>query len=257
MKPAWGAWIAAGLMSLTMLSLAACDKQDNPVAPPTAHDLVLLRSLPLAVPEPSDLCLDPDGLHAWTVSDNTGLVYRLRLSDGAVVQTLSFHGSDLEGISQHPTDGTLYVTEEGAREVVHLDSSGNELGRVYVAGLGGDVNSGLEGVASGPVTARQFVVQEKGPARIVEIDSTGAVLAMHLVTFVADLSGITYDAGAGQLLVVSDESAKVCRTTLAGVLLDEWAIPVEKAEGVAFDRVHGLIYVVSDSQNRLYEFRVP
>lgn len=249
--------VLVALVVPVALGGAGCDRHDDPVAPDPVSGLRLVRSVPLSVAEPSDLCLDRDGVHWWTVSDATGRVYRMRLSDGAIVTTLSYQGSDLEGVWQHPGDGSLYVTEEGTREIVHLDSTGVELGRVAVAGLGGDANSGLEGVTSGPVAAHLYVVQEKSPARIVEVASDGSVVAMHPVTFVADLSGITYDAAATQFLIVSDESEQVHRTTVSGVSLASWSLPVEKAEGIAFDRARGRIYVVSDSQNRFYEFQVP
>jgi len=248
----------AGLLSAG-IALAGCEGRKDLVAPqPQVTDtLRLVRSVPLTVPEPSDMCLDRDGLHWWTVSDNTGLVYKLRLSDCGVVQTLAYHGVDPEGIWQDPADGTFYVAEEGTREIVHLDAAGKVLSRVTVAGLGGESNSGLEGITSGPVTGRFYVTQEKNPARLVEVDTAGTVLALHGVDYVLDLSGVTYDPRVGQLLVVSDESRKVCWTSLAGALVSSWVIPVTKAEGVAIDTTRGRIYVVSDNEEKFYEFLVP
>jgi uncharacterized protein YjiK len=69
--------------------------------------------------------------------------------------------------------------------------------------------------------------------------------------------GVTYDAGAGQLLVVSDESQKVCWTSLAGGLISAWSIDVTKAEGVALDTTRSRIYVVSDDEEKFFEFRLP
>jgi uncharacterized protein YjiK len=255
--------LALFCLLLTGTALAGCERAKPPVAPevpvaPVAVDsLHLVRFVALAVPEPSDMCLDRDGVHWWTVSDNTGLVYKLRLSDCAVVGTLSYHGVDPEGIWQDPGDGTFYVTEEGTREIVHLDEAGKVLSRVTVAGLGGDANSGLEGITSGPVTGSFFVTQEKSPARLVETDTMGTVLALHGVNYVLDLSGVTHDPRTGQLVVVSDESRKVCWTSQSGELLSAWAIPVTKAEGVAVDTVRSRVYVVSDRESRFYEFRLP
>lgn len=248
---------ALALALLTGVGLGGCDRNDAPVAPPADGGLVLVRAVALAVPEPSDLCLDRDGVHAWTVSDNTGLVYKLRLSDGVVVTTLAYHGTDPEGIWQDPGDGTLYVAEEGTREIVHLDAAGAVLGRVAVEGLGGDANSGLEGITFNSVTHHFYVVQEKSPVRLVEVDAAGNVVALHDVDYVADLSGVTYDAVAGQLLLVSDDSHEVCRATLSGTLVSAWDIDVQQPEGIALDTAHGRIYVVSDSGGTLYEFQAP
>ncbi len=240
--------------ALLVLAAGGCDHSSDP-PPPTADVLTLVRSVTLAIAEPSDLCLDGDGIHAWTVSDQTGRVYRFRLADGVVTGTLAFVGSDLEGIWQDPLDGTLYVAEEGLRQVVHLDAEGSELGRVSVAGLGGDGNSGLEGLTFSPVTGRFHVVNEKGPALLLAVAANGTVLDSRTVTFVADLSGITWDATGSRLWVVSDESERVAAIDLAGAPLTEYSIPVDKAEGIAIDPVSGHIYVISDSESRLYEFR--
>ncbi len=137
--------------AVLVLTAGACEHDDGSPAP-SGEVLSLLRSWSVAVPEPSDLCLDRDGVHTWTVSDQTGRIYRLRLADGGVAETLDWVGSDPEGIWQDPLDGTLYVAEEGLRQIVHVDADGDELGRVSVAGLGGDANSGLEGLTSGPAT---------------------------------------------------------------------------------------------------------
>jgi DNA-binding beta-propeller fold protein YncE len=239
------------------VSLAGCERSKPPLAPVVADSLQVVRIVALDVREPSDLCLDRDGVHWWTVSDNTGLVYKLRLSDCAVVRTLGYHGVDPEGIWQDPADGTLYVTEELTREIVHMDSTGKVLSKVSVAGLGGDANSGLEGITSGPVTGSFYVTQEKSPARLVEVDSAGTVLALHDVSYVGDLSGVTHDPRTAQLVVVSDESRKVCWTTLAGDLVSSWRIPVTKAEGIAVDTTRSRVYVVSDREERFYEFRLP
>jgi uncharacterized protein YjiK len=237
--------------------LAGSGQGEPPLAPESSDSLQVVRVVALAVREPSDMCLDRDGVHWWTVSDKTGLVYKLRLSDGSVVKTLAYHGVDPEGIWQDPADGTFFVTEELTREIVHLGTTGRVLGRVTVAGLGGDANSGLEGVTSGPVTGSLFVLQEKSPARLVVADSAGHVLDRHDVSFVRDLSGVTHDPRTGQLVVVSDESRRVCWTSLAGELVRAWDIPVTKAEGVAVDTTRGRVYVVSDREERLYEFRLP
>lgn len=235
--------------------VAGCDRQAS--SPPTGSRLEPLRSIDLEVPEPSDLCLDRDGVHGWTVSDQTGRVYRLRLSDGVVDRTLDFTGTDLEGVWQDPADASLYVAEEGLRQVVHLDSTGRELGRVEVAGLSGDPNSGLEGITANPANGHFFVVNEKDPALLLSVAPDGRVLASHAIPYLADLSGVTWDAARGQLLLISDQSAAICRVDTAGGLLARYDIDVTKAEGVALDPVTGHLYVVSDDLGRFYEFAPP
>ena len=252
--------VQAVLLALTLsagISLAAGEPLQAPPAPALSNTLQVVRVVALDVREPSDMCLDRDGVHWWTVSDHTGLVYQLCLSDCRVVKTLRYRGVDPEGVWQDPADGSLYITEEKTRQIVHLDAAGRVLGKVSVAGLGGEANSGLEGITSGPVTGRFYVTQEKHPARLVEVDAAGTVLALHDVEYVRDLSGVTHDPRTGQLVVVSDESRKVCWTDLAGGLVSSWNIPVRKAEGIAIDTTRSRLYVVSDREERFYEFRLP
>ena len=246
---------------LVALCAIACPVRDGrgagAPARPQKSQLELVRSIPLAVPEPSDLCLDRDGEHWWTVSDRTGYVYRLRLSDGAVVATLRYRGEDPEGIWQDPQDGSLYVTEERTRQVVHMDSTGRVLGRVTIAGLGGKANSGLEGITFSPATGHFYLLQEKRPARLVEANAAGKVLALTPVDSLLDLSGVTWVPSRNQLLVISDQSRKVCWMSLAGEPIALWDTGVENGEGVAVDTTLKRMYVVSDSQGKFYEFRMP
>ena len=245
------------LSALFVAGAALAGGARSTAAPAAVDSLHLVRVVPLPVREPSDLCLDRDGEHLWTVSDRTGLVYELRLSDLGVERTLRYHGTDPEGIWQNPADGTFFVTEEKSRQIVHLDKRGKVLGRVSVAGLGGDANSGLEGITSGPVTGSFYVTQEKRPARLVVTDTAGTVLATYAVGYASDLSGVTRDPRTGQPVLVSDESHEVCWVTPAAELVKAWAIPVSKAEGVAIDTLRGRVYVVSDREERFYEFRLP
>lgn len=255
--------VLTGFALLVAFALGACKGGGAVVAPPPVtppalpSDLELVRTVALAVPEPSDLCLDRDRVHLWTVSDNTGLVYRLRLADLVVDRTLSYHGEDPEGIWQSPADGTLFVTEERTRQIVHLDSMGVELGRVTVPGLGGKENNGLEGITFSPVLAHFLLLQQREPARIVEADSSGHVLELRPITFVSELSGVSYDGEEDQLLIVSASGRRIARTSTAGSLVASWAIPVEAAEGIALDRARGRIYVVSDDLAKFYEFVAP
>ena len=262
MIASWNRVWTLGLVLLLGTLPAACARHGSTttaaiLTQPQNHALELVRSVPLSMSGPSDMCLDRDGVHWWTVSDNTGLVYELNLSDCAVVGTLSYHGNDLEGIWQDPADGTLFVTEELTREIVHLDTTGTVLSRVAIAGLGGDVNSGLEGITSGPVAGQFFVLQEKNPARLVQVDRTGQVMALHGITYVGDLSGATHDPRTGQLVIVSDQSQQVCWIKPDGSLISAWDTAVNKGEGVAIDTTRGRLYVVSDNDQEFYEFRLP
>ena len=76
-----------------------------------------------------DLTYEEDGF--WTVSDETSTIYKLD-GDGNVVRTLKIEGIDFEGITVID-DSTLAIVLERERELVVLDTSGNEINSNKIA----------------------------------------------------------------------------------------------------------------------------
>ncbi len=242
-------------MLLCLILCGGCDREPV-VAPAPGPTLVEIDTVDLSgVPEPSGLVFDRDGNHLWTVSDQTGSVYRLTTS-GTREATFDIGGQDLEGITVDPTDGTLFVVEEGLGQVLHLDREGNFLGRLTPAGLPEMGNAGLEGVTIDPRTGHLFLLKEKEPGLLVEMDRDGTVLATFELDFAADYSGLAFDAGAGQLLVISDQSATLTWCTTDGQPLRTLNTGLEKGEGIALDPDSSVLYAVSDSKATLTSFRV-
>ena len=235
--------------------LGGCDR--TPVAAdPAVPSLVEIDTVDLSgVPEPSGLALDIDGVHLWTVSDRTGTIYRLTLS-GTRVATLDVGGQDLEGITVDPADGTLYVTEEGLGQVLHFDREGNLLATLTPAGLPEMGNSGLEGITIDTSNGHLFLLKEKNPGLLVEIDTSGQVLAVTELVFADDYSGLAYDATLDQLLVVSDQSATLTWCNTEGAAIKTLATHLDKGEGIAIGPTGDVYYVVSDSRETLSSFQV-
>ena len=113
------ALIRAAATACAVVLVAGCGKS-NPAAPQGTPPLTLLETHPLAIREPSDLTIDETGTILWTVTNHPEKVYRLGL-DGHVADSLSYVGDDLEGVVYDPRDRTLWLAEEGLREVVHID----------------------------------------------------------------------------------------------------------------------------------------
>jgi uncharacterized protein YjiK len=86
------------------------------------------------------------------------------------VDELRVRGDDMEGITQHPRNRSLYVVEERLRQVVQFDTLGNEIARYPVDVEVRNQNDGLEGITIDPVTNRVFVVNEKNPRVLIELD---------------------------------------------------------------------------------------
>ncbi|MBD3170297.1 MAG: hypothetical protein GF307_12500, partial [candidate division Zixibacteria bacterium] len=158
----------------------------------------------LAVPEPSGLALDIEDGYLWTVSDETNRVYRLTTT-GQITDSLSYRGADLEGVTVSTRDSTIWIVEERSREIVHLDRSGNELGRISLD-TESNGNNGLEGISFDPGTGRFFIVNEKEPRLLIELDEQLSVIGQYALNFSADVSGLCYDVSNNCLWIVSDQS---------------------------------------------------
>ena len=213
----------------------------------------LVATHTLAVSEPSDLAIDPAGKVMWTVSNKPARVYQLDL-DGNVLKTLKFEGADLEGIAYDATDRTLWVVEERIRELVHLSLDGEELGR-FRLDLPGKKNSGPEGICLDE-RGRMFVVNEKEPGLFLELNAKRAIAKRKTLDFALDFSAIAYDPATGGFWILSDQSQKLFLWSRDRGVSAELALPFTKAEGVAVDRATGLIYIVSETDNTLYVYRM-
>ena len=217
------------------------------------HELRFISSHPLDVPEPSDLTIDEAGTSLWTVADGSGKVYELTL-DGHVVRALPFVGEDLEGIAYDRSDRTLWVAEENRREIVHLNLDGEVLSR-HTLGLQGEKNSGLEGLCLDD-KGHMFALNEKRPGLFLELDGNTSIAVRREVTFARDYSGITYDRKKGCFWIVSDQSQSLYAWKPGAGVLKEYSLPFRKAEGVAVDDASKRVYIVSDSEKRLYVYRL-
>lgn len=215
--------------------------------------LQLLDTASIEVPEPSGLALHADGRALWTVSDRTNQVYKLMLT-GETRDTLSYEGDDLEGIAYDPVDQTLLVVEEKTREVVQLDTTGRELRRVTVAVEREKSNKGLEGITINPASRHVFVLNEKSPKLLLELDGGLVLIGQYKLAFAKDYSGIAFDAKRQGLWIVSDKSRSLTFCDLTGQPLHSFILEIDKAEGIALDYEKGLLYIVSDSEEMLYEF---
>jgi len=231
----------------------SCEKDS--VTPNSPKNLKLIANYDLAVPEPSGLALDRNGNHLWTVSDRTNKVYKMT-STGDVIKILSYVGSDLEGITQNPFDAGLWIVEESARAIIHLDTTGNEIERFKIT-LTGQYNSGLEGITHSTKNDHLYVINEKFPCLLIELDKTCHIQRQFELNFVDDISGICYDNQKDLLWVVSDQSELAVTCDLAGNGLESYLLGLPQAEGIAVDAINNLIYIVSDSTEQLYVFSCP
>jgi len=205
----------------------------------------------ISVPEPSgmDLTYEEDGF--WTVSDETSSIYKLD-SEGNVVRTLKIEGADFEGITVID-ESKLAIVLERKREVVILDTSGNELTRTKLP-FKGKENSGLEGITYNPNNGHFYILNEKEPSLLIELDEELEVVKVDTLIFAKDVSGIYVDVENNALWILSDEDQMIIKTDLQGNVIDKINISVVQPEGITIDKKGKRLYIVSDKRETLYVF---
>ncbi len=242
---------------LAFLIFTACSLQEPApkIQVPTGQ-LEPIAEYETEVPEPSGLSMSDNGDFLWTVSDQTGMVYAISFR-GRVLKQLAYQGQDLEGVVQNPGNGTLWVVEEQLRQLVKLDTAGNELARFTIDVEQKGANSGLEGVAYDPSAQRFFLLNEKDPSLFITLDGNFNVRSALQVDFVNDCSGLTFELPGRCLWLLSDASRMAVKMDTTGAVLAKYTLPWDKAEGVAVDNERGLLYIVNDSRSKLYHFKLP
>jgi uncharacterized protein YjiK len=211
----------------------------------------------LDIPEPSGLTLNADGTALYTVSDPPdNSIYKLDLF-GNTKLALSYVGDDLEGITFDYRDSTLWIAEERLREVVHLDTLGNELARYAIPFDGTSNTNGFEGIVYNPETSRISVVNEKNPGTFIELDLPTNTSESIALNFAQDYSGICYNYADSNYIIVSDESQQLIVWNPDANVIQSFSLDIQKAEGVVYNAINNRIYIVSDSEQKLYIYAFP
>ena len=207
----------------------------------------------IPVPEPSGLDLSFDEKAFWIVSDQDSKVYLID-SWGKEVKSFKVAGEDLEGITVI-SDSTIAIVLERTREVVILDTSGNELKRASL-NLKGELNSGLEGITYNPEKKNFYVLNEKKPRLLLTLDENLVEQRRDTLNFAKDFSGLFFDGNDDTLWLLSDENQEIYKTDLSGNVIREFKIKVKQPEGIALNKERTKLFIVSDVTGNLYVFDI-
>ena len=225
------------------------------VETPLIRQLQMIAEYALDVPEPSGVAFSKSLNCLWTVSDQTNKIYKLSLI-GTTLETLSFTGQDLEGVTYDSISQTLWVVQESTREIVQVDLSGQELHRYTVSVNGSTPNSGLEGVC---IDQNQLisVVNEKDPGVFVSLDSNYTVVSTQTLNFASDYADVCVNPESpGCYWIVSDEDQELYNWNITEGILESFPLNFPKPEGIAYDITSHRLYLVSDSQSKLYLYEI-
>lgn len=236
------------ISTLIVTFLFGCNKVEDPGA---KINIGYLKAYDIPVPEPSGLDLTYSEKGFWTVSDENSTIYKLD-NWGKIEKSLKVKGVDLEGVSCID-EKTLAVVLERGREIVIVDTSGNESKRISV-NITGELNNGLEGITYDPVNKKFFVLNEKNPCLLLIFDENLNELSRDTLTFIKDASGIHFDAKNKFLWILSDESHCVTKCDLKGSPLQKYYISIAQPEGLTIDAEGKKMYIVSDINSSLYVF---
>jgi len=240
--------IIALLFVLTAFAGCIKEKEEKP-----GDKITLLGRYDIPVMEPSGLTLTSDQNGFWTVSDEDSTLYKLD-SYGKIIKRITVNGFDLEGVTVI-NEATLAIVLERSREIVILDTAGTELKRVKI-NLEGELNSGLEGITYNKSIKHFYIVNEKNPPLVIELDGDLNEVRRDTIKFAADVSGIFYDENDSLLWILSDEDQMVVKTDMELNIIAKFKISVLQPEGITINSNGDRMYIISDIEEKLSVYKI-
>jgi uncharacterized protein YjiK len=230
--------------------LSCSDKTINPDDP----QLVMVNSYTIDVSQPSGLTFGKDFKTLWTVSDTpNGGIYELNL-EGDIIRTLEFESDDLEGITYDHTNDILWTVDEQNNEIIKISTDNQELQRAAIPMLASQ-DHGVEGITL-ESDNKFWIANEKLPKKLFLMNSNFVIEEEYEPDLAEDYSGLCLDTDNCILWIVSDESQLIIKWSPCKGTTEKYSIPITKAEGIAINHQDGQIFIVSDAEQKLFEFRI-
>jgi len=277
---------------LICLQLSGCPLMAEPTLSLDYISSTKLNDIAKDLDEPSGLTISASTGELWAISDDTSAVFRFSPSDPEAITTLPIKESEMEAITLAETAGTFYTINESKGRIASFSvADGKRLEREKIQDMEGysairdtvkaaGNNNGFEGIAWHPERQSLFALLEGPPGLLVEIsaDLKRILSSIQLTAdqgFVdsdkpkaaVDFSGLSYDATRKRFWIVSDQAARVFLYDLeAGKVTQSLSLyrlsrkgrrkAIDKAEGVVVSPDGDHLYVVSDSEASLYQWRI-
>ncbi len=223
------------------------------------RDIKVLNSLELMaiysvrVDSPSGLSFGKDKSTLWTLSDKPGgRLYEIDTL-GNRIQSLNYSGNDLEGISFDSRDSTLWMVDENLGQLIHLNSDGDALGYQNISSVGD--GGGLEGVTLDIIHSKIYMVKEKDFGALITLDELALTQSLQQIAFAPDFSSIAYIPSQDKLWVLSHEASNIYLVNLDGSFQDVYAIEMVQPEGMAYDEVGQIFYIIDDTTEKLHKYK--
>lgn len=234
------------LSGLFFLQCSSDDASSNP----EYLSLVLIDEIEIPINEPSGLSLGKNQQSLWVVSDAPdNEIFEISLT-GDILRKLNFKGDDLEGIAFDSSKNVLWVVEEKLREIIEITTDGTELSR-YSINIDNTDNNGLEGISTDP-DGNIWVVNEKNPGALLSLKDDYSIRILYFLDIAKDYSGISFDDQDNRIWIVSDESRLLLQYDANTNAIKQYNLSYEKAEGIAVNTRNKLVYIVNETNNRLF-----
>ena len=233
------------LLFLVFVSVAATDKPGKP------REIKPVRTVPIKVKEPSDICLSPSGNSFYIVSDN-GVLYETDLN-GKILREAAETGYDFEAV--YSDENYVYVADEMTRKIHLYSHSDLKLEKTIRVPYSGGRNQAYESLTWNKTKKRLILITEYNPTWIFELDEDFKVVNEIKFKNARDISAATWHDG--YLWFLSDEDRTVMKIDPETYkVVDSWLIPVINPEGIAFTK-EGQLVIASDDLEKLFYFNNP
>jgi len=234
-------YLLGGLFLLTFSIVAQKIKVLKPV-----------KSIAVAIPEPSDICYNSKTDTFYIVSD-TGKLFETTI-DGKIIRKVKQKDTDFEAV--YADEKNVYAVDETNRNIYEYDSNTLNLNRIINVPYNGGRNKGYESFTFNTDKNKFILITEKDPIILFELDTD------FKITKQIPLNGIAKDISSANyynnfLWLLSDESMMLMKLNPNTYeVIEKWSLPVINPEGFAFDK-KGNLLVTCDDMQRIYYFNNP
>lgn len=224
------------------------------------------------ISEPSGITYHPLRKTLFVVDDG-GFIHEIR-PDGSAIQKKSLQERDLEGITTDPATGWIYAAVEDEEAILEINPQLLTIRREFKVNRNFEGKSllkkggmGIEAIAFVPDSTHQeggtfwignqsfsrkpggepsIVCEVVVPLRTSKAKEDEATILRYFEMELLDISGLTYDAQADILVLISDTTNLLVELKRDGTVLHRYLLPGDDQEGVTLDGI-GYMYIAQES----------